>query len=265
VVVAAFGVWGTTTGWPDIIVAAVLATLFLQSARGTLIGRTALDGRPILIPDALADPEYTFSDAVAVGKYRTTFGTPLLREGVTIGVLALTRSDVRPFTDREIELATTFADQAVIAIENVRLFDEVQDKNRQLELANLATSRFLAAASHDLRQPLHALNLFVAQLRSLKDQAEQSRVFERIEAAVGAMNELFDALLDISKLDAGVLAPDISEFPVDHLLKRLEATFTPAARDKGLRLRVRPSDAWVCSDFILLERILLNLVSNAIR
>ena len=79
------------------------------------------------------------------------------------------------------------------------------------------------------------------------------------------MNELFNSLLDISKLDAGVLAPSISEFPVDHLLKRIETTFAATAREKGLRLRVVSSEAWVRSDFILLERILLNLVSNAVR
>ena len=79
------------------------------------------------------------------------------------------------------------------------------------------------------------------------------------------MNELFKALLDISKLDAGVLTPDVSEFPIEHLLKRIETTFAAAAREKGLRLRVVPSSAWVRSDFIMLERILLNLVSNAVR
>ena len=79
------------------------------------------------------------------------------------------------------------------------------------------------------------------------------------------MNELFRALLDISKLDAGVLTPDVSEFPIEHLLKRIETTFAAAAREKGLRLRVVPSSAWVRSDFIMLERILLNLVSNAVR
>ena len=135
----------------------------------------------------------------------------------------------------------------------------------QLELANLAKSRFLAAASHDLRQPLHALNLFLDQRRSETDQVERSRLDAQIDAAVAAMNELFNSLLDISKLDAGVLAPSISEFPVDHLLKRIETTFGATAREKGLRLRVVSSRAWVRSDFILLERILLNLVSNAVR
>jgi signal transduction histidine kinase len=136
---------------------------------------------------------------------------------------------------------------------------------QQLEAANLAKSRFVAAASHDLRQPLHALNLFVTQLRRETDQVEQARLVERIDASVAAMNELFNALLDISKLDAGVVTPSVSEFPVDDLLKRIEMTFAAAAREKGLRLRVVSSGAFVRSDFILLERILLNLVSNAIR
>jgi signal transduction histidine kinase/FixJ family two-component response regulator len=146
-----------------------------------------------------------------------------------------------------------------------RMSDELGRLYRQLEDANLAKSRFLAAASHDLRQPLHALNLFVTQLRTETDPAEKSRVIARIDAAVAGMNELFNELLDMSRLDAGVLVPSISEFPVDQVLKRIEMTFTAAAREKDLRLRVVSNGAWVRSDFILLERILLNLVSNAVR
>jgi signal transduction histidine kinase/CheY-like chemotaxis protein len=146
-----------------------------------------------------------------------------------------------------------------------RASEELGRLYQQLEAANLAKSRFLAAASHDLRQPLHALNLFVTQLRRETDQAEQARLVERIDASVAAMNELFSALLDISKLDAGVVTPSVSDFPVDDLLKRIEMTFAAAAREKGLRLRVISNRAFIRSDFILLERILLNLVSNAIR
>lgn len=146
-----------------------------------------------------------------------------------------------------------------------RMCEELGRLYQQLEAANLAKSRFIAAASHDLRQPLHALNLFVTQLRMEADPTEKARLAARIDAAVTAMNELFNALLDISRLDAGVLVPKISEFPVDQLLERLETTSTAVAREKGLRLRVISSRAWVRSDFILLERILLNLVSNAVR
>ena len=142
---------------------------------------------------------------------------------------------------------------------------KVEERTHQLQVANLAKSRFLAAASHDLRQPLHALNLFVAQLRNETDQVERERVAGRIDLAVGNMNELFNALLDISKLDAGALNASLSDFPVNSILRHIEATFAAAAREKGLVLRVVPSSAWICSDAILLERVLLNLVSNAIR
>ena len=142
---------------------------------------------------------------------------------------------------------------------------KVEERTRQLEVANLAKSRFLAAASHDLRQPLHALGLFVAQLHGRVRADERRRIVARIDAALSAMNELFNALLDISKLDAGVITPSIAEFPVAQLLDRVETTFTGAAREKGLSLRVVSSSAWVRSDFILLERIVFNLVSNAVR
>src|SRR5215831_8535325 len=142
---------------------------------------------------------------------------------------------------------------------------KVEERTHQLAVANLAKSRFLAAASHDLRQPLHALGLFVAQLRGHMKSAEGGRLVERIDAAVTAMNELFNALLDISKLDAGVLAINVMEFPVAHLLSRIESTFREAAHEKGLSFQLVSSSAWVRSDPILLERIVINLVSNAVR
>src|SRR5262249_39097119 len=126
-------------------------------------------------------------------------------------------------------------------------------------------SRFLAAASHDLRQPLHALGLFVAQLRPSMAVEERSRIIARVNASVAAMNELFNAILDVSKLDARVLTPNVTEFPIAQLLERIESNFAGPAREKNLSLRVVPSKAWVRSDVILLERILLNLLSNAVR
>ena len=142
---------------------------------------------------------------------------------------------------------------------------KVEERTQQLQFANLAKSRFLAAASHDLRQPLHALNLFADQLRADIADAKQERLIGQIRSAVAAMNELFDALLDISKLDAGVLEPSIAECPIAPLLKRIEATFLAPAGEKRLSLRVLSNDAWVRSDPILLERVLLNLVSNAVK
>jgi signal transduction histidine kinase len=142
---------------------------------------------------------------------------------------------------------------------------KVIERTRQLELANLAKTRFLAAASHDLRQPLHALGLLVAQLDGNVIRSERRRIVKRVGEAISAMNELFDALLDISKLDAGAVAPDVTAFPLDPVLHKIENMFATLARDKGLRLRVPPAGGWAQSDPILLERILLNLVSNAVR
>lgn len=145
------------------------------------------------------------------------------------------------------------------------LESKVEERTRQLEAANQAKSRFIAAASHDLRQPLHALGLFVAQLHGRLRAAERSQIVSRIEAALSAMNELFSALLDISKLDAGATTVNITVFPVAQLLAHAETTFAGAAREKKLSFRAMPSDAWVRSDFILLQQIVFNLVQNALR
>src|SRR5205085_9967555 len=107
-------------------------TLRHSPGRGSVIGRTLLERQPIQITDVLADPEYDQREAQRLAHYRTLLGVPLLREGVPIGAVALQRTEVRPFTGKQIELAQTFADQAVIAIENVRLFDEVQARTREV-------------------------------------------------------------------------------------------------------------------------------------
>jgi len=142
---------------------------------------------------------------------------------------------------------------------------KVEERTRQLEAANQAKSRFVAAASHDLRQPLHALGLFVEQLQGKLRASERAHIISRIKEALSAMNELFSALLDISKLDAGATPINITVFPVAQLLAHAETTFAGAAREKELTFRASPSDAWVRSDFILLQQIVFNLVHNALR
>src|SRR5262249_29520672 len=107
----------------------------LELSRGTIVGRTVLESRTVHIADVQTDPEYTFLEAARIGGIHTMLGIPLLREGTPIGVIVLQRKAARPFTDKQIELATTFADQAVIAIENVRLFDVVQARTRELSEA----------------------------------------------------------------------------------------------------------------------------------
>ena len=142
---------------------------------------------------------------------------------------------------------------------------KVEERTRALSEANRAKSRLLAAASHDLRQPLHALNLLVAQQRVEQDPGERERLAGRVESAIASINALFDGLLDVSKLDAGVVRPESSAFPVQRLLDQMDVTYSAAARLKGLELRIRAHPGWVRSDPVLLERIVGNLVSNAVR
>src|SRR6516165_7062582 len=138
--------------------------------RGTVTGRALLERRVIHIPDVLNDPDYTFAKAQELGGFRTVVGVPMLREGVPMGVLALTRSQVRPFTDKQIELVSTFADQAAIAIENVRLFDNVRASNRDLSQAlqqQTATADMLKVISRsafDLKAVLDTLTESAARL-----------------------------------------------------------------------------------------------------
>jgi signal transduction histidine kinase len=138
-------------------------------------------------------------------------------------------------------------------------------RTRESEFASEARSRFLRAASHDLRQPMQALGLFVAQLHDRIPDPETRRLAAQAQAAATAMQELLDAILDISRLDAGLVSPAMADFPVNHLFQRLDTAFAPTAVDKGLRWRIVPCRAWVRSDLILVERILLNLIANAIR
>jgi two-component system, sensor histidine kinase len=143
-----------------------------------------------------------------------------------------------------------------------------EDLRRQKEVAeeaNLSKSRFLAAASHDLRQPIHALGMFVGALARHPMTDEMRRLVEQIEGSVGAMDGLFNSLLDISKLDAGVVQSHARAFPIGPLLERICEEFAGEAERKGLRLTLCPCSAFVVSDPLLLERILRNIVSNAVR
>src|SRR5262245_26346990 len=127
-----------------------IETLPMEPGRGSLTGRVLLEGKPVHIIDVLADPEYTMVGTQKIGNFRTMLGVPLQREGMPIGVLHVARKTVRPFTDKQIELVQTFADQAVIAIENVRLFDDVQARTRELSAAleqQTATSEVLGVIS----------------------------------------------------------------------------------------------------------------------
>jgi two-component system, sensor histidine kinase len=143
--------------------------------------------------------------------------------------------------------------------------EEANSARRGAELASLAKSQFLAAASHDLRQPLYALSLFSASLDELKLDAGGRAVVGNIQDSIGAMESLFDGLLDLSKLEAGAVTPRFSAVSVDDLFDRLCQYFHPIATAGGLDLRFRSDGEWVHSDAALLEQVLGNLISNALR
>jgi signal transduction histidine kinase len=159
-----------------------------------------------------------------------------------------------------------------VAHENVDLLEELRSKTliaeaaqRKAEQASLAKSQFFAAASHDLRQPMQALGLFAASLRETKREPQDARRVDQILSSVDALESLFDELLDINKLDAGYVKPSLSHFPASVLFARLQNAYAPVARKNGLDLRFDHADAALHSDSVLLERVLGNLISNALR
>ncbi|WP_399680286.1 ATP-binding protein [Xenophilus sp.] len=142
---------------------------------------------------------------------------------------------------------------------------ELARKNQQLEVASQAKTRLLAAASHDLRQPLHALTLFSDGLASGEtDPARLTRI-AHIRECVESLDRLFSELLNLSQLDAGVVQPQWMEFPLDRLFDEISRNFRPVAEQQELRLVVRKTELWVRSDYVMLSRILSNLVSNSLR
>lgn len=142
---------------------------------------------------------------------------------------------------------------------------ELLQEKETAERATAAKSRFLASASHDLRQPLHALGLFVSSLAQSEVAMREPRLVEHIQSSVNTLQDLLDAILDISRLDGGTVVPRINAFPLSQVLDRLGRDLSPLAEQKGLRLKVRPTRMWVTSDRQIVERILLNLIGNALR
>lgn len=159
----------------------------------------------------------------------------------------------------------TLRESVVLRFENLELVQELRHQKDAAEQANRAKSRFLAAASHDLRQPLQALTLFNETLRRRDLPAPERAIVEDMTTSIGALDGLFNALLDISRLDAGVVTPNIVTFPLAPLFQRIATEFGPAAEAKGLRLVAATTRRYVVSDPILCERILRNLVANSVR
>jgi signal transduction histidine kinase len=242
----------------------------IRAERGSASGRALAEGRVVHIADVKADREYTLVEAPRLGDFRTILCVPMLREGVPIGILTLTRSEVQPFTDKQLELVTTFADQASIAIENVRLFDEIQDKGRQLEEASAHKSQFLANMSHELRTPLNAI-LGYAELMVDGAYGEPSEnmlgILKRLEANGKHLLGLINDVLDLSKIEAGQLVLELSDYCVQDIAQTVRSTLEPLASDKKLAFKVEmaPELPPGHGDGRRLTQVLINLVGNAIK
>jgi signal transduction histidine kinase len=248
---------------------------FLQSnpilpGHGTASGRAVAERKTIHIPDVLADPEYDYTEGQKVGGYRTLLSIPLMRQGAAIGALVLGRSAPRAFTPQQIELVETFADQAVIAIENVRLFDEIQDKSRQLEVASQHKSQFLANMSHELRTPLNAI-LGYTELMADGAYGEPSEkmlgILKRLEANGKHLLGLINDVLDLSKIEAGQLVLELSDYSVQDIAQTVRSTLEPLAADKKLafKIQIAPQLPPGRGDGRRLTQVLINLVGNAIK
>jgi GAF domain-containing protein len=245
-----------------------LRGLPVERGRGTATGRALLEGKVIHIPDVQTDVEYAWGEAQKLGGYRTMLGVPMLREGVTIGVVTLSRADVRPFTEKEIELVTTFADQAAIAIENVRLFDEIQDKNQQLAEASQNKSQFLSSMSHELRTPLNAIigltEMMVTNAARFGTEKAQEPL-RRVNAAGNHLLNLINEILDLSKIEAGKLDLNLEPVNLARLIDEVIGTAGQLAEQNKNRLLVDAQEnlGALTVDPMRLRQILLNLLSNA--
>jgi signal transduction histidine kinase len=255
-----------TYGYPQDIRESVSWPIPFAPSRGSVVGRTVLEGNTVHVSDVLADPEYTLLEWARQAGFRTALGIPLLREAKPIGVIFLARCIVRPFTDKQIELAATFADQAVIAIENVRLFDEIQDKSRQLAEASQHKSQFLANMSHELRTPLNAIIGVSEMLREDAEALKQD--LEPLDRVLGAgrhLLALINDILDLSKIEAGRMELHLESFALAPLIDGVTKTIEPLAAKNGNQVEVHCDAAigMMHADQMRLRQALLNLMSNA--
>jgi signal transduction histidine kinase len=207
---------------------------------------------------------------VDLGGAQTMLWVPIVKEDEVAGIIGIFRTEVQPFTDEQIDLVKSFADQAVIAIENTRLINEIRDKSRQLEIASQHKSQFLANMSHELRTPLNAIIGYTEMMADglygdVSDKAQG--VLERVQANGKHLLGLINDVLDLSKIEAGQLVLAVEEYAVVEMVAAVMAATESLARAKNLTLgsNVAPGLPTGMGDARRLTQVLLNLVGNAIK
>jgi len=240
--------------------------------RSSGIGRCVLDARIIHVPDlAQATDELPRAKELGLSlDYRAALFAPLMREGKAIGAISLLRPQPGAFSEKEVALLQTFADQAVIAIENVRLFKEIQEKSAQLEVANKHKSEFLANMSHELRTPLNAIIGFSEALSErmfgeLTDK--QAEYLTDIHESGRHLLSLINDILDLSKIEAGRMELDLSTFHVPGALANAITLVRERAQRHGIALSLEVDERLgeLSGDERKFKQIMLNLLSNAVK
>jgi signal transduction histidine kinase len=233
---------------------------------GTVLAHRAV----VHIADAKADPVLGKSRVVRLTDVRTVLGVPMLREGNAIGAMVLGRYDMRPFSDREVELVQTFADQAAIAIENVRLFNEIQQKSQQLEVASRHKSEFLANMSHELRTPLNAIIGFSEVLLERmfgEINPKQEEYLGDVLSSGRHLLTLINDILDLSKIEAGRMELERGTFSMRAALENGVTMVRERASRHEIRLALDVSAELesVAGDERKVKQVIYNLLSNAVK
>jgi GAF domain-containing protein len=238
--------------------------------RETVTGRAMVERRTIHIEDLLAEPAEEFllsKEFQRTSQQRTMLVTPLMRENIVIGSIMIRRTEVDPFTEKQITLLKIFADQAVIAIENVRLFNEAQDSRAAAENANQAKSAFLANMSHELRTPLNAIIGFTRIVRRKSEGVLPEKQVDNLDKVLTSSEHLLNlinSVLDLAKIEAGRMDVQASNFNINSLVDLCVNTITPLLKP-GVQLEKQfdPDLTLMYSDQEKIKQVILNLLSNA--
>ncbi len=249
---------------------AMRAAFPMKPGQDSISARAVATGAPAQIADVMADPDYAQKDAARRAGFRSNLAVPMLREGQVVGSIVVCRAEVGDFPQAKIKLLRTFADQAVIAIENVRLFNEIQDKSHQLEIANQHKSEFLANMSHELRTPLNAIIGFSEVLleRMFGELNEkQDDYLKDIFTSGKHLLSLINDILDLSKIEAGRMELDLGDFEATEAIANAMTLVRERAQTHGIALCLEASDALgeIRADERKFKQILLNLLSNAVK